>query len=160
MGDLRAAVVTEDHTSVSSNKHKVCPCTFSHPWLHWFYELSPVCVLRLHNRKRAFVPIAIRDQVVRAAAMFTWIKDVLLSTSSSPLPLTRDPRRALQEHAAALSAFLTASHLLLCNGICFVYKGLGVSWKALIPNSPTQAGAVCKAAWLPVSRSAGQEVGL
>lgn len=31
LGDLRAAVVTQDHTPASSNKHEVGPCTFSHP---------------------------------------------------------------------------------------------------------------------------------
>lgn len=74
-----------------------------------------------------------------AAAMFTWIEDILITTSCSLLPPVRDPGWLLPEHTAVVSAFLAASHLLLCNDICFGCKGLGVSCKALIPKSPKAA---------------------
>lgn len=114
------------------------------------YFQPPIVSLTLWNKScamfwcftvaEAFVPITIHDQVVRVAAMFTWIGDTLIITSCSLLPLTRDPGRPSQEHTAVVSAFLTASHLLLCNDVCFVCKGLGVSCKALIPKPPQ---AVC-----------------
>lgn len=84
--------------------------------------------MRLHNSRGLLLRIAACDQLLRSAAMLTLIENALRTASFC---LTGPHvQECLQETSVAFPAFLSASHLLLYNGISFVCKGLRVSWKA------------------------------